>query len=130
MKGRIVNSGMRVVVMTFFIAIFASQAFAGDIQTLDVVEVNDSVENPLGINDSASEGTVPREEVQSLPYYRPGEILESTLGLIVTQHSGEGKANQYFLRGVNLDHGTDCVLQLMGCWSMSALMSTARDMPI
>ena len=41
---------------------------------------------------------------------RPGEILEATPGLIVTQHSGEGKANQYFLRGYNLDHGTDMAI--------------------
>ena len=38
---------------------------------------------------------------------RAGEILETVPGLIVTQHSGSGKANQYFLRGFNLDHGTD-----------------------
>ncbi len=45
---------------------------------------------------------------------RPGEVLESVPGLIVTQHSGEGKANQFFLRGFNLDHGTDIALFLDG----------------
>ena len=45
---------------------------------------------------------------------RPGEVLESVPGLIVTQHSGEGKANQYFLRGFNLDHGTDLAVSLEG----------------
>ena len=48
-----------------------------------------------------------REQIEARPAYRVGEILETTPGLIVTQHSGEGKANQYFLRGFNLDHGTD-----------------------
>ena len=43
---------------------------------------------------------------------RPGEILEAVPGLIVTQHSGEGKANQYFLRGYNLDHGTDLAISV------------------
>ncbi len=41
-------------------------------------------------------------------------MLEAAPGLIVTQHSGEGKANQYFLRGMNLDHGTDLALWLDG----------------
>jgi outer membrane receptor protein involved in Fe transport len=48
------------------------------------------------------------------PYARPGEFLEATPGLIVTQHSGEGKANQYFLRGFNLDHGTDLAISVDG----------------
>jgi hypothetical protein len=42
-----------------------------------------------------------------VPILRPGEALEMVPGLIVTQHAGDGKANQYFLRGFNLDHGTD-----------------------
>lgn len=56
---------------------------------------------------SASMGTVIAEQIEQRPISRPGEILETVPGLIVTQHSGEGKANQYFLRGFNLDHGTD-----------------------
>lgn len=57
--------------------------------------------------DSASIGTVYAEQFQNRPLSRPAELLEVVPGLIVTQHSGEGKANQYFLRGFNLDHGTD-----------------------
>ena len=91
-----------------------SQVYAGAIQTLDVVEVTDSTENLIGTADSANEGTAPMEEVQSRPYGRVGELLEVTPGLIVTQHSGEGKANQYFLRGVNLDHGTDLRITVDG----------------
>lgn len=100
--------------MVFFIAVFAGPAFAGGIQTLDVVEVTDSTENLVGTAESANEGTAPREEVQARPYSRIGELLEVTPGLIVTQHSGEGKANQYFLRGVNLDHGTDLRITVDG----------------
>ncbi|WP_247782246.1 TonB-dependent receptor [Bradyrhizobium sp. 170] len=48
------------------------------------------------------------------PFSRPGEALEVVPGLIVTQHSGEGKANQYFLRGFNLDHGTDLAISVDG----------------
>ena len=40
--------------------------------------------------------------------------MESVPGLVVTQHSGEGKANQYFLRGFNLDHGTDVRIVVNG----------------
>jgi hypothetical protein len=56
---------------------------------------------------SATEGRVTREQIELRPLSRPGEVLETVPGLIVTQHSGEGKANQFFLRGFNLDHGTD-----------------------
>jgi hypothetical protein len=56
---------------------------------------------------SASEGTIGQEEIGIRPLLRPGEVLEQVPGMVVTQHSGSGKANQYFLRGFNLDHGTD-----------------------
>src|SRR5262249_49029734 len=52
----------------------------------------------------------PGDELNARPITRPGEFLEAAPGLIVTQHSGEGKANQYFLRGYNLDHGTDMAI--------------------
>jgi len=63
---------------------------------------------------AASELTLSRERVNAQPTLRPGEVLEATPGLIVTQHSGEGKANQYFLRGFNLDHGTDLAITVDG----------------
>jgi TonB-dependent receptor-like protein len=53
-------------------------------------------------------------EVNAVPFTRPGEALGIVPGLIVTQHSGEGKANQYFLRGFNLDHGTDLAITVDG----------------
>jgi hypothetical protein len=61
----------------------------------------------LGTAQTASEGIVTDQELQMLPAYRPGQLLETVPGLIVTLHSGEGKANQYLMRGYNLDHGTD-----------------------
>lgn len=61
----------------------------------------------LGTAATASEGIVNTLELQLTPAYRPGQLLETVPGLIVTLHSGEGKANQYLLRGYNLDHGTD-----------------------
>jgi hypothetical protein len=61
----------------------------------------------LGTASTASEGVVADEELRLAPVYRPGQLLETVPGLIVTLHSGEGKANQYLMRGYNLDHGTD-----------------------
>ena len=63
-----------------------------------------------GTPDTASQLTIGGEELNARPVTRPGELLEAVPGLIVTQHSGEGKANQYFLRGYNLDHGTDMAI--------------------
>ena len=63
---------------------------------------------------SASQGTVLAEQIENRPILRPGEVLEAIPGLVVTQHSGDGKANQYFLRGFNLDHGTDFATRVDG----------------
>ena len=68
----------------------------------------------VGIADSASQGTVGQAQLKFRPISRSGEVLETVPGLIATQHSGEGKANQYFLRGFNLDHGTDFLTQIEG----------------
>jgi len=64
--------------------------------------------------DAASEKRISGETINARPIERPGEMLEATPGLIVGSHSGEGKANQYFLRGMNLDHGTDLAIWLDG----------------
>ena len=61
----------------------------------------------LGQAATASQGVITSKEVALRPIYRPGQLFESIPGLVVTTHSGEGKANQYLIRGYNLDHGTD-----------------------
>jgi len=68
----------------------------------------------VGIADSAGQVTVGATELQDRPLLRSGEVLETLPGLIITQHAGGGKANQYFLRGFNLDHGTDFAIFLDG----------------
>jgi hypothetical protein len=68
----------------------------------------------LGTAQTASEGVVTDEELQLIPAYRPGQLMETVPGLIVTLHSGEGKAGQYLLRGYNLDHGTDLATYVDG----------------
>ena len=76
-------------------------------ETLDAVQVTGNYNNGVGTSDAASEGSVNAKLIENRPLQRPGEILEFVPGLIVSQHSGDGKANQYYLRGFNLDHGTD-----------------------
>ncbi|MRX10620.1 TonB-dependent receptor plug domain-containing protein [Pseudoduganella sp. FT25W] len=78
-----------------------------DDQILQRVLVDGSRTNQLGVADAASAGSVTQEELAARTVYRPGEMLEAVPGLVVSQHSGEGKANQFYLRGFNLDHGTD-----------------------
>ena len=73
----------------------------------NVVDVENPAANLVGMASAASQGAVTREQLDERPVMRAGEILETVPGLIVSQHSGEGKANQYYLRGFNLDHGTD-----------------------
>src|SRR5271166_4011045 len=78
------------------------------------VEVQGREDSLIGIADSASQGTVGAREIEDRPILRSGEVLETVPGLIITQHAGGGKANQYFLRGFNLDHGTDFAVFLDG----------------
>jgi TonB dependent receptor/Carboxypeptidase regulatory-like domain/TonB-dependent Receptor Plug Domain len=73
----------------------------------NLVEVEKPTESLVGVAMAASQGAVTAAQLEVRPISRPGEVLETVPGMIVSQHSGEGKANQYYLRGFNLDHGTD-----------------------
>jgi hypothetical protein len=81
---------------------------------LDAIEVTGHYDNAVGTSDAASQGVITSRLLQTRPALRPGEVLEYVPGVIVTQHSGDGKANQYFLRGFNLDHGTDFATWVAG----------------
>jgi hypothetical protein len=98
------------------IAAAASIAGAAGIPAveLDQVIVTAHRSELIGEVTSASQGTVLAAQLENRPALRPGEVLEVVPGLIVTQHSGDGKANQYFLRGFNLDHGTDFATRVDG----------------
>ena len=78
------------------------------------VIVNRHYDNAVGTSDAASQGVIEAGLLRSRPALRPGEVLEFVPGVIVTQHTGDGKANQYFLRGFNLDHGTDFAVSVNG----------------
>jgi hypothetical protein len=71
------------------------------------INVQGREDDLIGIAESGTQGTVGATEIQDRPILRSGEVLETVPGLIITQHAGGGKANQYYLRGFNLDHGTD-----------------------
>ncbi|MDD2546624.1 MAG: TonB-dependent receptor [Burkholderiaceae bacterium] len=81
---------------------------------LPLVQVEGPRDAAIGSADSASEGAVERASYQARPKLRPGDIVEAVPGVVATQHSGDGKANQYFLRGFNLDHGTDFAVTVDG----------------
>jgi outer membrane receptor protein involved in Fe transport len=83
-----------------------AEAAAGATTVAEVV-VTASRLDLLGRAMSASQGSVTRKEVELRPIFRIGQLYETVPGLVVTIHSGEGKANQYLMRGFNLDHGTD-----------------------
>ena len=84
------------------------------IMRLPEVVVQGREETLVGIAAAASQGTVGAAQLERRALSRPGEVLETVPGVIITQHSGAGKANQLFLRGFNLDHGTDFATSVNG----------------
>jgi len=85
-----------------------------DVVMLDPFPVYGRAGPLVGVALTASQGLVGQAELAARPFLRRGELLEVIPGLVVTQHSGGGKANQYFLRGFNLDHGTDFAVSADG----------------
>ncbi len=84
------------------------------IRPIETVKIIGRIDDLIGVAATASEGRVGAADLRPRPITREGELLESVPGVIVTQHSGEGKANQYFVRGFNLDHGTDFQTRIEG----------------
>jgi len=84
------------------------------LETLDPIVVYGRSLDLVGEAGTSSQGRVGAAELAQRPFLRRGELLEVVPGLVVTQHSGSGKANQYFLRGFNLDHGTDFAVSVDG----------------
>src|SRR6202162_6175308 len=89
----------------------AAHADDGD-DTRPVLQPITVVATGVSNMEAASAGDISQQQISSEPLLRPAAVLENIPGLIVTQHSGEGKANQYFLRAFNLDHGTDLALEV------------------
>jgi len=85
----------------------APQANAHVAKPVETITVIASRRNLIGKAVTASQGAITQQELILRPVYRVGQLEEAVPGLVVTVHSGEGKANQYLIRGYNLDHGTD-----------------------
>ena len=80
----------------------------------NLADVERPAENLVGIAQSASQGAITARQLDARPIMRTGEVLETVPGVVISQHSGDGKANQYYLRGFNLDHGTDFATTVAG----------------
>ena len=80
----------------------------------NLAEIENPAENLVGVASAASEGAITAAQLAVRPVNRAAEVLETVPGLVISQHSGEGKANQYYLRGFNLDHGFDFAQTVAG----------------
>jgi outer membrane receptor protein involved in Fe transport len=98
------------------LGLIATTGFAAGLPTDDLQEVVVTAKRQglIGRVESSTQGMVTQAQLETRPVLRTGELLETVPGLVVTQHSGDGKANQYFLRGFNLDHGTDLATSVDG----------------
>jgi hypothetical protein len=99
---------------TLRLALNADVVVTGQGSFRNVADVDNPRESLVGIAASASQGAITEAQLEVRPIMRAGEVLETIPGMIVSQHSGEGKANQYYLRGFNLDHGTDFLTTVAG----------------
>jgi hypothetical protein len=99
---------------TLTLALSADVVVTGARTFRNVADVERPAENLVGIATSSSQGAITAAQLETRPMMRAGEVLETVPGLIISQHSGEGKANQYYLRGFNLDHGTDFSTNVAG----------------
>jgi hypothetical protein len=96
------------------VAITADVTVTGKGTFTNLADVSNPTENLMGVALAASQGAIVAAQLDHRAIMRAAEVLETVPGLITTQHSGEGKANQYYLRGFNLDHGTDFATVVAG----------------
>ena len=96
------------------LALSADVTVTGRSTFTNLADAADPMQDLVGIAQSASQGAITARQLETRPIMRTGEVLETVPGVIISQHSGEGKANQYYLRGFNLDHGTDFATTVAG----------------
>ena len=100
--------------VTLHLALSADVTVTGMRTFANLADLEDPAGNLVGVAQSASQGAITSRQLDMRPLMRAGEVLETVPGVIISQHSGEGKANQYYLRGFNLDHGTDFAATVAG----------------
>jgi outer membrane receptor protein involved in Fe transport len=96
------------------LALSADVTVTGKTTFTNLADAANPAENLVGVALSASQGAITAQQLDARPMMRTGEVLETVPGVVISQHSGEGKANQYYLRGFNLDHGTDLATTIAG----------------
>src|SRR5262249_1220977 len=96
------------------LALSADVTVTGKTTFANVADAQDPAQNLVGIAQSASQGAITARQLDRRPIMRTGEVLETVPGMVISQHSGEGKANQYYVRGFDLDHGTDFATTVAG----------------
>src|SRR5262249_3346602 len=108
------TSGEARVDVVLHLALNADVTVTGKGTFTNLADVAHPEESLVGVALAATQGAVTAPQIEARPIMRAGEVLETVQGLITSQHSGEGKANQYYLRGFNLDHGTDFATWVAG----------------
>jgi outer membrane receptor protein involved in Fe transport len=96
------------------LSLSADVTVTGKATFTNLADVANPAENIVGVAQSATQGAITSRQLDARPVMRTGEVLETVPGVVISQHSGEGKANQYYLRGFNLDHGTDFATTVAG----------------
>jgi hypothetical protein len=99
---------------TLTLALNADVTVTGRGSFVNLADVEHPEASLIGVAFSSSQGAVTARQLETRPIMRASEVLETVPGVIISQHSGEGKANQYYLRGFNLDHGTDFATTVAG----------------
>jgi hypothetical protein len=100
--------------VTLRVALNADVLVTGRRTFRSLTDLDEPVNGLLGLAEAGSMGVVTAEQFEERPVYRAGEVFEAVPGVVITQHSGEGKANQYYVRGFNIDHGTDLATSVAG----------------
>ena len=113
-KVQVVSNDTVTVNLSLTLGMTADVVVTGSRTFRNIAELENPRENLVGIATSASMGAITAAQLVARPIMRPGEVLEAVPGFITSQHSGEGKANQYYLRGFNLDHGSDFATTIAG----------------
>jgi hypothetical protein len=114
-KGVVIAAGgSQTADVTLNLSVSADVVVTGKRSFRNLADVTQPGQSLVGIADASTQGAITADQVALLPIARPGDVLETIPGLVISQHSGEGKANQYYLRGFNLDHGTDFATTVAG----------------
>jgi len=99
---------------TLRIALNADVLVTGKRTFRSLTDLDEPANGLLGLAEAGSTGVVTAQQIEERPVFRSGEVYEAVPGVVISQHSGEGKANQYYVRGFNIDHGTDLATWVAG----------------